>query len=95
MAQAATPEKMDAGDVAALRIAAMFALALAGAMVACSSVPTAGFWYQDAPLTLSADARDRLGGALTSAEVESIRQLSRSEVERAWPILRAKFGDQP
>ena len=63
-------------------------LPLVGAIVACSIVPTAGFWYPNAELVLSADARDRLGGALTSDEMESIRQLSRAEVERALSGLR-------
>lgn len=71
-----------------LGVGAMAALAFVGAMIACSPIPTAGFWYQDAPLALSADARDRLGGALTSDELESIRQLSRSEVDRALSRLR-------
>src|SRR4029434_11272233 len=68
--QAATPEKMTAGDVATVRVDAIVALAFAGATIACSAVPTAGFWYPDATLSFSADARDRLGGALTSDEVE-------------------------
>jgi hypothetical protein len=75
-----------------LRVDAIVALAFSGGMIACSSVPTAGFWYQDAPLALSADSRDRLGGALTSGEVESIRELSRSEVERALSGLRIAVG---
>jgi hypothetical protein len=79
---------MTAGDVATVRVDAIVALAFAGATIACSAVPTAGFWYPDATLSFSADARDRLGGALTSDEVESIRQLSRSEVERALSGLR-------
>jgi hypothetical protein len=81
------PEKN--GDIVTVpRVEAIVTLAFVGAMVACSAVPSAGFWYQDAALSFSADARNRLGGPLTNGEVESIRQLSRSEVERALSGLR-------
>jgi hypothetical protein len=76
------------GYAAALRADAIGVLALFAAMLGCSTVPTAGLWYQDDALALSADARDRLGGALTSDEAESIKQLSRAEVERAFSGLR-------
>ena len=73
---------------AALPADVIGALVLVAAMVACSAVPTIGFWYQGDALALSADARAQLGGPLTSDEVASIKQLSTAEVERAFSGLR-------
>ena len=49
---------------------------------------TAGFWYEDVSFALPADATTQLGGPLEQQEIESIKQLSRIELERAFSGLR-------
>ena len=61
--------------------------------VACSgdhysmATPTAGFWYESGSFVLPADATIRFGGPLRGEEIESIKQLSRTELERAFSGL--------
>lgn len=57
-------------------------------MAACSATPTAGFWYRDDALALPVAANARLGEPLTKEEAESIKRLSRAEIERAFSQLR-------
>jgi hypothetical protein len=49
-----------------------------------SRTATAGFWYDDTPFALPAHAAEQLGGLLTDGELESIKAISRAEVERAF-----------
>ena len=49
---------------------------------------TAGFWYEDISFALPADATTQLGGPLEQQEIESIKHLSRIELERAFSGLR-------
>jgi hypothetical protein len=54
---------------------------------------TAGFWYEDAAFALPDRAAETLGGRLTGAELESIKQLSRAELERAFAGLTIRIVD--
>ena len=54
---------------------------------------TAGFWYDDSVIALPAHVAEKLGGLLTEAELESIKQLSRTEVERAFTGLNIRIVD--
>jgi hypothetical protein len=66
-------------------IALTLAVTAASATVGCGpSTPTAGFWYNDVPFALPAPAADRLGGGLREGELESIKTLSRAELDRAF-----------
>ena len=70
------------------------AVALVGAAsaLACSgrgrSAPTAGFWYESSAFALPGNAKTRFDGPLEHEEMESIKQLSRAEVEQAFAGLR-------
>jgi hypothetical protein len=55
---------------------------------ASRSTIDAGFWYDDGSFELSVDDAAKLGGPLTAEEIATIRQLSRTEVERALADLR-------
>jgi hypothetical protein len=55
--------------------------------------PTAGFWYEDSPLALPAPAAEKLGGLLTDRELETIKIISRAEVERAFAGFRIRISD--
>jgi hypothetical protein len=48
----------------------------------------AGFWFDDFPFDLPADATARLGGPLTPTDIDTIKRVSRAEVERAFAGLR-------
>jgi hypothetical protein len=68
---------------------------LAGAVLATSAPgcfadrpPMAGFWYEDMSFALPPDATARLGGPLQPEDVESVKRLSRAELERAFAGLR-------
>jgi len=71
------------------------AAALVSACLAChaDSIPVAAFWYEDGALTLPRAADTGLGGPLTDHEIESIRQISRNEVEKAFAGLRIVIGE--
>ena len=56
-------------------------------------VATAGFWYTNDTFALPARAAEKLGGLLTDAELESIKQTSRSEVERAFAGMKVDITD--
>src|SRR5258708_1644162 len=58
-----------------------------------TSTPTAGFWYDDSPFALPAPAAEKLGGLLTSRELESIKEISRAELERAYAGFRIRIND--
>jgi hypothetical protein len=64
----------------------IIALSMAVSMSACATTPTAGFWYHDDALRLSADANARLG-ELETNEAERIKQLSLAEIEQAFSGL--------
>ena len=55
--------------------------------------PTAGFWYADSPFALPAPAAEKLGGLLTNGELETIKTISRAEVERAFSGFRIHISD--
>jgi hypothetical protein len=68
-------------------------LALAGLGCSTSTIATAGFWYEDSSLALPADAAEKLGGLLTEPELESIKQISRTELGHAFAGLRIHVTD--
>jgi len=55
--------------------------------------PTAGFWYEDVPFALPARAAEKLGGLLTGGELETIKAISRAELERAFAGFRIHISD--
>jgi hypothetical protein len=57
------------------------------------AVPTAGFWYDDSPFALPAQAAEKLGGLLTDGELATIKTISRAEVERAFAGFRIHISD--
>ena len=57
------------------------------------ATPTAGFWYEDIAFALPAPAAEKLGGLLTDGELNTIKTLSRAEVERAFAGLRIRISD--
>jgi hypothetical protein len=57
--------------------------------------PTAGFWYDDSPFALPAQAAEKLGGLLTDGELNTIKTISRAEVERAFAGFRIHISDDP
>jgi len=59
-----------------------------------ASTPTAGFWYDDTFFALPAAAAEKLGGVLTGGEFESIKTISRAELERAFAGMRIRITDQ-
>ena len=63
--------------------------------VACGHpTATAGFWYDDnESFALPARAAEKLGGLLTDAELESIKQTSRTELKRAFAGMRISITD--
>src|SRR5688572_22295677 len=54
----------------------------------------AGFWYEDFPFTLPDEQTVRLGGPLTTTEIDSIKRISRAELEQAVSQLRIVITDQ-
>ena len=77
--------------MAGIGVVAVVAIA---SVLACSgehasmSTPTAGFWYESGSFVLPADTTSGFAGPLKDEEMESIRQLSRTEIERAFSGLR-------
>jgi hypothetical protein len=68
---------------------ALVATASVLAAVSCGArTPTAGFWYDDVPFALPAPAAEKLGGMLTGPELESIKTISRAELDRAFAGLK-------
>jgi hypothetical protein len=67
------------------------------AVVGCGTVttPTAGFWYEDSSFALPARAAEKLGGLLTDGELESIKNRSREELQRAFAGMRIRITDNP
>src|SRR5688572_1066689 len=55
---------------------------------------TPGFWYEEFPFTLPRADTARLGGPLTPVEIDSIKRLSRVEVERAFSGLRLVLTEE-
>jgi hypothetical protein len=60
-----------------------------------SAAPTAGFWYQAGSVVLPADVTARLHGPLKDDEIESIKQLSRMEIDRAFSGLSIAVTTNP
>ena len=60
-----------------------------------SASPRAGFWFDDGAFALPAPAAERLGSRLTDDELESIKQISRGEIERAFAGLKIRIVDDP
>jgi hypothetical protein len=72
------------------------AVAATSVLVACGCdkrVATAGFWYDDTSFALPAPAAEKLGGLLTDGELETIKTISRAEVERAFAGFRIHISD--
>lgn len=61
---------------------------------ASSATIAAGFWYEEFTFTLPEEDTGRLGGPLTPAEIDSIKQTSRAELERAFSGLRIVVTEQ-
>ncbi len=68
-------------------------MAVVAVSAACSRAYTAGLWFAADALSLPDYIEARLGGRLTEAEMQSIEQLSRREVERAFSGLAVSFTD--
>ena len=68
----------------------MVALLLAGCH---KPIPTAGFWYDDTVFAVPAQAAEKLGGLLTDADLETIKTISRAEVERAFAGFNIHISD--
>jgi hypothetical protein len=60
-----------------------------------SVAPTAGFWYQAGSVVLPADVTARLNGPLKDSEIESIKQLSRMEIDHAFSGLSIVVTTDP
>ena len=58
-----------------------------------TTTATAGFWFEDVSFALPAPAAEKIGGLLTDAELESIQQISRTELEHAFAGLRIRVTD--
>jgi hypothetical protein len=77
-------------------IAVTVALSIFGVLQWRASTATiaAGFWYEDFPFTLPEEYTVRLGGSLTATEIESVKRLSRVELEQAFSQLRIVINDR-
>lgn len=60
---------------------------------ASTSTVAAGFWFEDFPVDLPDDATTRLGGPLTPDDIDTIKRISREEIERAFAGLRIVVSD--
>ncbi len=71
-------------------IAVAATTALFGALEwkASRTATTVGFWYEENAFTLPEELEARIGGPLSSDEVDRIKHVSRIEVERAFTGLR-------
>ena len=74
-------------------IAAVAATSLLLASGCRTRTATAGFWYDDIPFALPAQAAETLGGLLTDDELGTIKTISRAEVERAFAGFRIRISD--
>ena len=61
---------------------------------ASTATISAGFWWADTPLLLSAGDAAKVGGPLTADELRSIEAISRDEVQRAYAGLRIDITDR-
>ena len=68
-------------------------MAIVAMPAACSRGYSAGFWFAADALSLPDHVEARLGGRLTAAEMQSIEQMSRHEVERAFSGLAVSVTD--
>jgi hypothetical protein len=62
---------------------------------ASRTVSEIGFSFADGPYTLDDSLARQLGGALTGQEMDNLRRLSRTEVERAFSGLRLRVTARP
>jgi hypothetical protein len=76
-------------------IVALSTMSLLATSGCARSTPTVGFWFQDDVFALPAHAAEQLGGPLTVTELDSIKQVSREELARAFAGLRIRIGDNP
>jgi hypothetical protein len=60
---------------------------------AARTAMAAGFWFEDAAFDLPPDVAGKLGGDLTAADIDTIKQLSRRELEQAFAGLQIVFPD--
>jgi hypothetical protein len=67
--------------------------ALAASFGCRTTTPAAGFWYEDSSFALPAAVAERLGGLLTEGELESIKSVSRAELNRAFAGLKIRITD--
>lgn len=77
-------------------IAAAAVVASLCATLACHTPRTAsdvGFWYDEFPFTFGESVTAALGGPLTSAEIDAIKQISRNELTRAFFGLEVTVTD--
>jgi hypothetical protein len=74
-------------------IAILISTALPAASGCARTIATAGFWYDDAVFALPASAAERLGGVLTDHELDTIKRISRAELERAFAGLKIRISD--
>ena len=52
--------------------------------VACSHIPSAGFWFQEGGMNLPGAVAARVGGPLAQEELALIERIARAEVQRAF-----------
>ena len=79
------------GVIAVVTTASVFAIVR---RQAARSTTAAGFWYEEGSIALPAHPVAALGGPLTAREMETIKQISRTEVERAFAGLRIAITDR-
>jgi hypothetical protein len=82
-------------DQSTLIIFKTAAAILVAASVAChrTSLPVAAFWFDDTTFALPRPVAEKLGGPLTEPEIQSIKKMARTEVERAFADLRVTISD--
>jgi hypothetical protein len=78
------------GGIATIAVTGVFA---AVGWQASQATIDAGFWWSDAPFVLSVDDAAKIGGPLTGAELARVKDMSRSEVQRAYAGLRINVTD--
>jgi hypothetical protein len=77
-----------------LVIAAVLSLATGGWLLACGArdrIVSAGFWFEQVSYGPAEAMVNRLGGPLTPAELRSIEDVARGEINRAFSPLRIQI----
>src|SRR5215216_3500851 len=70
------------------------AFAAIGWRASSATIDAAFWWNEDVPFLLSEGDAAKIGGPLTAVELAHIRQISRTEVERAYKDLRVTITDR-